>query len=188
MLCGILRLLPSISKVVKDGKFHTYWLRQHVILSRCLDRPFKRQICDTCGGHHKTKDCISNEAWKIDNTHVKVSCWAENYSNICEKCEQQQLIIRSGNTKVLFKVFISWLLRDKMNGFTLVALNGTGFDNHYLFNYLISDFCLTVDPIYSKMLQFKIKKSANDKNYLVRGIDSAQFFLALLKSLPEQLG
>ena len=64
----------------------------------CLNR----QVSDTCGGHHKTRECISNEAWKIDNTHVKVSCWAEN--DPCEECGQQQLIIRSGNTKALFKV------------------------------------------------------------------------------------
>ena len=42
----------------------------------------------------------------------------------------------TGSTKALFKVFISWLLRDKMNGFSLVAHNGAGFDNHYLFHYL----------------------------------------------------
>ena len=45
-------------------------------------------------------------------------------------------MIRSGNTKALFKVFIGWLLRDKMNGFSLVAHNGAGFNNHYLFPYL----------------------------------------------------
>ena len=36
-----------------------------------------------------------------------------------------------------------------MNGFSLVARNGAGFDNHYLSHYLISDYGLTVDPIYS---------------------------------------
>ena len=77
-----------------------------------------------------------------------------------------------------------------MNGFSLVAHNGAGFDNHYLFQYLISDFGLTVDPIYSgsKLLQFTVKKSANDRDYLIRDIDSAQFFLAQLKSLPKQFG
>ena len=71
-----------------------------------------------------------------------------------------------------------------------MAHNGAGFDNHYLFHYLISDFGLTVDPIYSgsNLLQFTVKKSANDRDYLIRGIDSAQFFLAQLKSLPKQFG
>ena len=78
--------------------------------------------------------------WKIDNFNVKVSCWAENYSNICKECGQQQLTIRSGNTKALFKVLISWLMHDKMNGFSLVAHNGTGFGNHYLFHHLIKEF------------------------------------------------
>ena len=157
---------------------------------KCLYRPFKKQICATCDGHHKTKECVSNEPWKIDNSHVKVSCWAEDVCNTCGECGQQQLIIRSGNTKALFKVFISWLLRDKMNGFTLVAHNGAGFDNHYLFHYLITDFGLTVDPIYSgsKLLQFAVKKSIKDRDCLLRGIDSAQFFLARLKSLPKQFG
>ena len=65
-----------------------------------------------------------------------------------------------------------------MNGFTLVALNGASFDNHYLFHYLITDFDLTVDPIFSgsKLLQFMIKKSASDHDYLIRGIDSAHYF------------
>ena len=27
----------------------------------CLNRPFKKQVCDTCEGHHKTRECISNE-------------------------------------------------------------------------------------------------------------------------------
>ena len=36
-----------------------------------LNRPFNKQVCDTCGGHHKIREYISNEAWKIDNTHVK---------------------------------------------------------------------------------------------------------------------
>ena len=87
-------------------------------------------------------------------------------------------------------MFITWLLRDKLNGFTLVAHNGAGFDNHYLFHYLITDFGLTVDPIYSgsKLLQFTVKKSTKDKDYLIRSIDSAQFFLARLKSLPKQFG
>ena len=100
--------------------------------------------------------------------------------NTCGECGQQQLIIQLGNTKALFKVFISWLLRDKMNGFTLVAHNGAGFDNHYLFHYLITDFGLTVDPIYSgsKLLQFAVKKSIKDRDCLLRGIDSVQFFLA----------
>ena len=93
----------------------------------CLNRPFKKQICATCEGHHKTRECISNEAWKIDNTHVKVSCWADDIGHMCEECRQQQLMIRSGNTKVLFKSFIHWLLGDKLNGFTLVAHNGAGF-------------------------------------------------------------
>ena len=156
----------------------------------CLNRPFKKQLCATCEGHHKTRECISNEAWKIDNTHVKVSCWADDIGLKCEECGQQQLIIRSGNTKALFKGFIHWLLRDKLNGFTLVAHNGAGFDNHYLFHYLIKENGLTVDPIYSgsKLLQFTVKKSANDRDYLIRGIDSAQFFLAQLKSLPKQFG
>ncbi len=156
----------------------------------CLDRPFKKQVCAACEGCHKTRDCISNEAWKIDNTHMKASCWADDVCSACEECRQQQLIIRSGNTKALFKVFISWLLRDKMNGFTLVAHNGSGFDNHYLFHCLITDFGLTVDPIFSgsKLLQFTVKKSANDHEYLIRGIDTAQFFLARLKSLPKQFG
>ena len=50
--------------------------------------------------------------------------------------------------------------------FTLVAHNGAGFDNHY--SHLI-------DPIYSgsKLLQFTVKKSAKDKYYLIRGINSA---------------
>ena len=62
-----------------------------------------------------------------------------------------------------------------MNGFILVTHNGAGFDNHYLFHYLVSDFSLTVNPIYSgsKLLQFTVKKSAKDKDYLIRGIDSA---------------
>ena len=68
-----------------------------------------------------------------------------------------------------------------MNGFTLVAQNGAGFDNHCLFHCLNNNF---VDHIYSgsKLLQFTVKKSTNDKDYLIRGIDSAQFFLAQLKS------
>ena len=155
----------------------------------CLNRPFKKQLCATCEGHHKTRECISNEAWKIDNTHVKVSCWADDIGLKCEECGQQQLIIRSGNTKALFKGFIYWLLRDKLNGFTLVAHKGAGFDNHYLFHYLIKENGLTVDPIYSgsKLLQFTVKKSANDRGYLIRGIDSAQFFLAQLKIITETI-
>ena len=155
---------------------------------QCLDRPFKRAICATCGGHHKTNLCISNEAWTIDNTHCIVSCWEEVDS--CENCGQQQLVIRSGDTKTLFKSFIEWLLQDKVRGFTLVAHNGAGFDNHYLFHHLITDFDLAVDPIYSgsKLLQFLVKKSANDNDYLIRGIDSGQFFLAPLKALSKQFG
>ena len=62
-----------------------------------------------------------------------------------------------------------------------MAHNGAGFDNHYLFHCLNNNF---VDPVYSgsKLLQFTVKKSTNDKDYLIRGIDSAQFFLAQLKS------
>ena len=148
------------------------------------------QICTTCEGQHKTKECISTEAWKINNSHVNVSCWADDNCNTCEECGQQQLIVRSGNTKVLFKMFISWLLRKEMNGFTLVAHNGSGFDNRYLFHYLNTNFGLTVNPIYSgnKLLQFTVKKSAKDKDYLIRGIDSAQFLLAPLKSLSKQFG
>ena len=138
---------------------------------RYFDKPFKKQIC-------ATRECISNDTWKIDNVHIKVSCWADAISYACEECRQQQLIIRLGNTKALFK------------GFTLVAHNGAGFDNHYLFQYLIKKNGLAVDPIYSgsKLLRFTAKKSAKDKDYLIRGIDSAQFFLAQLKSLPKQFG
>ena len=77
-----------------------------------------------------------------------------------------------------------------MKGFSLVAHNGAGFDNPYLFHHLITDFGLTVDPIYSgsKLLQFVVKKSANNHDYLIRGIDSAQFFLAPLKVLSKQFG
>ena len=164
-----LRLSLLIIKAVKDGKFHTYWLlRRHVIIAS-ID-PFIKQICATCEGHHKTRQCISNEGWKISNTQIKVSCWADDVCNMCEECKQQQLIIRSGNSKVMFKVFIHWLLRDKMNGFALVAHNGAGFDNHYLFHYLTTDFGLTVDLIYggSKLLQFTVKKSAKDKDFDLR--------------------
>ena len=59
-----------------------------------------------------------------------------------------------------------------------MAHNGAGFDNHYLFHYLITDFGLTVDPIYSgsKLLQFLVKKSVNDNDYLIRGIDKCAIF------------
>ena len=118
----------------------------------CLIRPFKKQKFAT-----RVEDTIKPESvfqtrpGKLITPISKVSCWAEN--DPCEECGQQQLIIRLGNTK---EVFISWLLRDKMNGFSLVAHNGAGFDNHYLSHCLISDFGLTVDPIYSgsKLLQF----------------------------------
>ena len=132
-------------------------------------------------------ECISNEAWKIDNTHVKVSCWADDISHKCE--EQQQLIIQSGNTKSLFKVFISWLLCDKMNGLSLVAHNSSGFDNHYLFHYLISDFGFTVDPIYSgsKLLQFS-QKICQRQQLFDKRHQQCTFFLTQLKSLPKQFG
>ena len=78
----------------------------------CLNGPFIKQICATCEGHHKTRECISNEAWKIDNTHVKVSCWVNDIGHSCEECRQQQLTIRSGQTKVLFKVLFTGFLRD----------------------------------------------------------------------------
>ena len=65
----------------------------------CLNKSFKRQLCTTCNGHHKTRECISNVPWKIDNTHVKVSCWADGH--VCEECKQQQLINRSGQYKSL---------------------------------------------------------------------------------------
>ena len=74
---------------------------------RRLDRPFKKQTCATCDGHQKMRGCISNEAWEIKNSRVKVSCWADKLCNACEECGQQQLIIQSGNTKALFKGFIS---------------------------------------------------------------------------------
>ena len=42
------------------------WQVPHLLIAattcyECLDRPFKKQICTTCDGHHKTKECVSNE-------------------------------------------------------------------------------------------------------------------------------
>ena len=70
-----------------------------------------------------------------------------------------------------------------------MAHNGAGFDNHYLFHYLIKDNGLTVDPIYSgsKLLQFTVKKSTKDKDYLIRGTDSAQFFSGAIEIITETI-
>ena len=38
----------------------------------------QKQICTRCGGHRQIAKCILNEMWKIDNTHVKVSSWAQD--------------------------------------------------------------------------------------------------------------
>ena len=77
-----------------------------------------------------------------------------------------------------------------MYGFTLLAHNGSGFDNHYLFRYLRSDFGFTMEPIYqgSRLLQFLVKTSKDAHDYVLRGIDTAQFFQARLESLPKQFG
>ena len=124
----------------------------------------------------RVKDNIKQESafqlklGKLTTHMLKVSCWADDVGHVREECTQQQLIIRLGHTKALFKGFIHWLLRDKLNGFTLVAHNDAGFDNHYLFHYLINDFGITVDPFYSgsKLLQFTVKKSTKDKDYTMQ--------------------
>jgi G:T-mismatch repair DNA endonuclease (very short patch repair protein) len=99
-------------------------------------------------------------------------------------------VIRAGNEKDLFKYFIDWLLRDSMQGFSLVAHNGAGFDNPYLFQRLIQDYGLYVDPIYSssKLLQFVVKRTQHSQEYIFRAIDSLQFFQSALSALPKQFG
>ena len=66
-----------------------------------------------------------------------------------------------GDAKVLFTNFINWLIRDCMRGFTLLAHNGAGFDSHYLFRYIRSDFGFYVEPLYqgSRLLQFLVKET-----------------------------
>ena len=95
-----------------------------------------------------------------------------------------------GDAKVLFTNFINWLIRDCMRGFTLLAHNGAGFDSHYLFRYIRSDFGFHVEPLYqgSRLLQFLVKETRESRDYVLRGIDTVQFFQASLESLPKQFG
>ena len=77
-----------------------------------------------------------------------------------------------------------------MYGYTLLAHNGSGFDSHYLFRYLRSDFGFDVQPLYqgSRLLQFLVKSAAKDRDYVLRAIDTAQFFQSRLEDLPKQFG
>ena len=118
-LFGTLRLLLSINKAVRGGKFHTYWSQQPRVIIASID-PLKSKLVP-CVKDITEPITVSNEEWKINNTYVKVSCWADDIGHTCEEYRQQQLMIRSGHTKALFEVFIHWLLRDKLNGFTLMA-------------------------------------------------------------------
>ena len=77
-----------------------------------------------------------------------------------------------------------------MFGYTLLAHNGSGFDHHYLFRYVRSDFGFVVQPLYqgSRLLQFLVKTSNETHEYALRGIDTAQFFQSRLEDLPKQFG
>ena len=152
----------------------------------CLNKPFQNQMCGICEGQHNSDFCLSKDQWLTNNAHTRVSTWGSS----CNECKQQLFMCRAGSAKELFKQFINWLLSEQLRGFTMVAHNAAGFDNHYLLRPLSEECGLTVEPIYSgsRLLQILVKKSKHDKDFVLRAIDSAQFFLAALKNLPKQFG
>ena len=179
----------ALNQQTGKGQLVPYLLVAATACHRCLEKKFKKSTCVTCGGNHKSDLCITDCDWTLDSTYFKKSCWSED-DNVCDNCGQMQIIIQAGRASDLFKNFIDWILQKSLHGFTLVAHNGSGFDNHYLFRHLIMDFGLTVKPIFSGscLLQFTVLQNINDRDYILRGIDSARFFLARLKDLPKQFG
>ena len=171
-LCGTLRLLLSISKAVKRTTSSTFtdcWLQWRVIYN-CLDCHSKGKFAKRVMGITKLRSVfqICMENWQHTRQSLLLG-W--------EWFMWRMQTATTDHSIWLFKVFIHWLLRDKMNDFTLMVHSDARLDKHYLFHYLIKEFGLTVDPIYSgnKLLHLTVKKSANNTNYLIRGVESAQF-------------
>jgi hypothetical protein len=170
------------------GRLIPHLLVASTVCFKCLDSPFKQQLCSICNGLHDSCLCLSNDAWNLDNSSCKTSSWSD--TDPCSECGQQQIVIRSGCETDLFKLFFEWLLRPSMCGFSLVAHNGAGFDSPYLLRHLISDNGLYADTIFSgsKLLQLLAKRSTKAKKIFFRCIDSVQFFQSALSALPKQFG
>jgi hypothetical protein len=173
----------ALNQQTGKGQLVPYLLVAATTCLRCLEKKIKKSTCDTCGGNHKSDVCITDSPWTLYSIHFKQSCWSEDADEVCPNCCQRQIIIQAGRASDLFKNFINWILQESLHGFTLVAHNGSGFDNHYLFRHLIMDFGLMVKPIFSgsSLLQFTVLQNDTDRDYILRGIDSARFFWLGLK-------
>jgi hypothetical protein len=142
------------------GRLVPHFLSAATVCYKCLNKPFVKQTCTNCSGLHNSHSCMSQEPWLLDNSTCKISTWATDHDDVCDECHQEQIVIRAGCEKDLFKHFIDWLLRDCMYGFTLVAHNGASFDSPYLFRQIYLNYGLHIVPTYSgsKLLEFKVKK------------------------------
>jgi G:T-mismatch repair DNA endonuclease (very short patch repair protein) len=179
----------SLNQQAGYGQQVPYLIVAATVCYKCNAKKFCKPTCETCGGRHLTDMCITNEPWDLDHTHQRVSCWNTD-GDICDECDQRLIIIQSGCKKSLFKSFLDWLLCDTLNGYTLVAHNGAGFDTPYLLHAIRTWYGLSAETLMrgSMLLQLVVKKAKDDKNFLFRAIDSAQFYLAALKNLPRQFG
>jgi hypothetical protein len=180
----------SLNSSTGKGRLIPHFLAAATVCCDCLDSKFVKQSCSICGGLHHSDLCLCRDEWRIDNFSMRTSCWAPLGSERCSTCKQQQFVVRAGSEKELFRLFTEWLMRGEMFGFTLLAHGGSGFDSPYLFRHLIENYGVHIDTIYSgtRLLEFTVKKSESSKTPFFRGIDTAAFFLAPLKSLPKQFG
>ena len=132
------------------GRLIPHLLVARTLCFNCMEHqnPTKRVPCTKCSGEHSYWECLSDEEWTETNHVMKEACWAPDDQECCKECGQVEVVIRAGEEEKLFSLFSEWLFAPARSGFTLVAHNGSGFDNPYLAKYIVRHMGLHVSPIY----------------------------------------
>lgn len=99
----------------------------------------------------------------------------------CESCGERDIVFSGYNSA---KEFGRWLFDEEHKYYTVRSHNGSGFDNVFLLEYLLSQ-SIIPDVIYngSKIVYMFIKK-----NLHIRVIDSIKFLPMALANLPKAFG
>ena len=138
-----------------------------------------QSMCEMCEDDEVTSDSKCNicgsRCFVCDKTNLK----KEYERNPCNTCGNRQVIFKGESTK---EKFCEWLFSKQHTDFSIIAHNAKGYDNYFLYNYLVNKNIKPDHLIFqgSKLMYMHIAAQLN-----IKALDSVNFLPMPLSRLPK---